>query len=69
MQVYYAFREAINELLEEGLDNRIQRFKGYATTIRTRLETEGIAGTGPMLQSNTLTAFHLPGRVCLSKVA
>ena len=61
VQVYYAFREAINELLEEGLDNRIQRFKGYATTIRTRLEEWGVKPVlAPTLQSNTLTAFHLP---------
>ncbi|MCA9422017.1 MAG: hypothetical protein KC592_13430, partial [Nitrospira sp.] len=54
-------REAINELLEEGLDNRIQRFKGYATTIRMRLEEWGVKPVlAPTLQSNTLTAFYLP---------
>jgi 2-aminoethylphosphonate-pyruvate transaminase len=61
VQVYYAFREALNELLEEGLDNRIQRFQGYASTIRTRLEEWGVKPVlAPVLQSNTLTAFYLP---------
>lgn len=61
VQVYYAFREALNELLEEGLENRIQRFQGYATTIRTRLEELGVKPVlDPAIQSNTLTAFYLP---------
>ena len=42
VQVYYAFDEALNELLEEGVANRIHRFKGYAATIRTRLEEWGV---------------------------
>jgi 2-aminoethylphosphonate-pyruvate transaminase len=59
--VYYAFREALNELLEEGVENRIKRFQGYASTIRTRMETMGIqAVLPPEVQGNTLTAFHLP---------
>ena len=61
VQVYYAFREALNELLEEGLDNRIQRFQGYATLIRTRMEEWGVKPVlAPALQSHTLTAFYLP---------
>jgi 2-aminoethylphosphonate-pyruvate transaminase len=61
IQVYYAFREALDELLEEGVENRIHRFQGYAATIRTRLEEWGVKPVlSPALQSNTLTAFHLP---------
>jgi 2-aminoethylphosphonate-pyruvate transaminase len=61
VQVYYAFREALDELLEEGVENRIHRFKGYAATIRTRLEEWGVKPVlSPALQSNTLTAFYLP---------
>jgi 2-aminoethylphosphonate-pyruvate transaminase len=61
VQVYYAFREALNELLEEGVENRIRRFKEYAATIRTRLEEWGVKPVlSPALQGNTLTAFYLP---------
>jgi 2-aminoethylphosphonate-pyruvate transaminase len=61
VQVYYAFREALNELLEEGVENRIRRFQGYATTIRTRLKEWGVNQVlSPSLQGNTLTAFYLP---------
>ncbi|MDH4192706.1 MAG: alanine--glyoxylate aminotransferase family protein [Nitrospirota bacterium] len=61
VQVYYAFREALNELLEEGVENRIQRFQGYAATIRTRLEEWGVKPVlAPALRGNTLTAFYLP---------
>ena len=61
VQVYYAFREALDELLEEGVDNRLKRFKGYAVTIRARMQELGIEAVLPAeVQSNTLTAFHLP---------
>lgn len=61
VQVYYAFREALDELLEEGVTNRMQRFRGYATKIREALEGWGIKSVlAPEVQSNTLTAFHLP---------
>ena len=35
--VYYAFDEALNELLEEGVTNRIQRYKKAAALIRERM--------------------------------
>ena len=61
VQVYYAFREALNELLEEGLANRIKRFQGYAKMIRTRMAEWGIRPLlSPEMQSNTLTAYNLP---------
>ncbi len=61
VQVYYAFREALDELLEEGVENRIKRFQGYASTIRTRMQAMDIqAVLPPEVQGNTLTAFHLP---------
>ena len=31
VQVYYAFEEALNELLEEGVANRMQRYRRTAT--------------------------------------
>ena len=67
VQVYYAFREALDELLEEGVENRCARFRGYATTIRERMAALGIKSVlSPEYQSNTLTAFYLPDGVSYS---
>lgn len=61
VQLYYAFDEALNELLAEGVANRIQRYKQAATLIRKRMTALGvIALLPPELQSNTITAYHLP---------
>jgi len=61
VQVYHAFDEALNELLEEGVAKRIQRYKKMATLIRERMEKMGIKPVlTPDRQSNTLTAFYLP---------
>ena len=61
VQVYYAFDEALNELIEEGVAKRIQRYKKGATMIRDRMTKLGVK---PVLttdkQSNTITAYHLP---------
>jgi 2-aminoethylphosphonate-pyruvate transaminase len=69
VQVYYAFREALDELLEEGVENRLKRFQGYAATIRTRMQELGIqAVLPPEAQGNTLTAFHLPDGVTYAQL-
>ncbi len=61
VQVYYAFDEALSELLEEGVANRIQRYKQMATVIRDRMATLGVkALLPPDYQSNTITAYYLP---------
>lgn len=61
VQVYYAFEEALDELLEEGVANRAQRYRRTATRIRERLGQLGIKALLPAdVQSNTITAFHLP---------
>lgn len=61
VQVYYAFREALDELLEEGVGNRLKRFKGYASTIRARMQAMEVKTVlPPEVQGNTLTAFYLP---------
>ncbi len=61
VQICYAFDEALTELLEEGVANRIERYRAAATRIRTRL---GELGLKPMLpadvQSNTISSYHLP---------
>jgi len=69
VQVYYAFREALDELLEEGVGNRIQRFQRYASTIRARMQEMGIqAVLPPEVQGNTLTAFDLPEGVSYAQL-
>lgn len=61
VQVYEAFHEALTELLEEGVNHRIQRYGRSAKFIRDRMAALGIrAVLSPELQSNSLTAFYLP---------
>lgn len=61
VQIYYAFDEALNELLEEGVAKRIQRYKKMATLIRERMAKIGIKPVlPPDRQSNSITAYHLP---------
>ena len=64
VQVYYAFDEALSELLEEGVANRIQRYKRMATMIRERMAKLGVKAVLPSdRQSNTITAYYLPDGV------
>src|SRR5262245_6596512 len=61
VQIYYAFDEALNELLEEGVAKRIQRYKRMAALIRERMAKLGIKPVlPPDCQSNTITAFYIP---------
>lgn len=61
VQVCYAFDEALTELLEEGVVNRIQRYQRAAALIRNGMAALGIK---PILQSehqsNTITSYYLP---------
>ncbi len=61
VQLYSAFDEALNELLEEGVANRIQRYRRAATVIRSRMAELGVKPVLPAeVQSNTLTSYYLP---------
>lgn len=61
VQVYYAFEEALDELLEEGVTNRIHRYKKVSAMIREKLRSLGIKPVlTPEFQSNTITCFHMP---------
>ena len=61
VQVYYAFHEALKELLEEGVQNRIERFRRHAEMIRKKMDVLGVKAVLPKEhRSNTLTAFYLP---------
>jgi 2-aminoethylphosphonate-pyruvate transaminase len=67
VQVYYALDEALNELLEEGVAKRIQRYKRMAQLIRERLGKIGIKPVlPPDRQSNSITAYFLPEGVAYS---
>ncbi|MEQ1794783.1 MAG: alanine--glyoxylate aminotransferase family protein [Nitrospira sp.] len=69
VQAFYGFDEALSELLEEGVANRIQRYKKASTLIRARMAKLGIK---PMLtperQSNTITAYSLPDGVAYDQL-
>ncbi len=62
--MFYALDAAIQELLEEGLENRINRHKGCASIIR-----EGVKGMGletlvdEDIASNTVTSVFLPEQI------
>lgn len=61
VQIYYAFDEALNELLEEGVTKRIMRYKKMAVVIRERMAKLGIKPVlTPDRQSNSITAYYLP---------
>jgi 2-aminoethylphosphonate-pyruvate transaminase len=64
VQVCYAFDEALNELLEEGVAKRIQRYRKMASMIRERMAKLGIKPVlSPDRLSNTITAYYLPERL------
>jgi len=61
VQLYYAFDEALSELLEEGVANRIARYRKLARLIRNRMRANRIKFyLREPLWSSTLTAFTLP---------
>ena len=61
VQLYYAFDEALNELLEEGVANRIARYRKAARTIRNYMRAMRMRFyLREPLWSSTLTAFRLP---------
>src|SRR5262249_48485667 len=61
VQLCYAFEEALDELLEEGVANRIQRYGRLAGLLRQGMSAMGIKPLLPAeLQSNTITSYHIP---------
>lgn len=64
VQLYYAFDEALNELLEEGVTTRITRYRKMARLIRNRMRAIRMKFfLREPLWSSTLTAFNLPDGV------
>jgi 2-aminoethylphosphonate-pyruvate transaminase len=61
IQVMYAFDEALQELLEEGVVQRIARYRTAAHLLRDGFESLGLKCLlPPDLRSNTITSLELP---------
>jgi 2-aminoethylphosphonate-pyruvate transaminase len=61
IQIMYAFDEALQELLEEGVAERIRRYRAAATLLRRGFEQLGLKCLlVPEFRSNTITALELP---------
>jgi 2-aminoethylphosphonate-pyruvate transaminase len=61
IQVMYAFDEALQELLEEGVAQRITRYRTAAHLLRAGFDALGLKCLlPPDLRSNTITSLELP---------
>ena len=61
IQVMYALDEAVQELLEEGVAQRIARYRTAAHLLRDGFESLGLKCLlPPDLRSNTITSLELP---------
>jgi 2-aminoethylphosphonate-pyruvate transaminase len=61
IQVMYALDEALQELLEEGVAQRIVRYRTVAHLLRNGFESLGLKCLlPPDLRSNTITSLELP---------
>jgi 2-aminoethylphosphonate-pyruvate transaminase len=61
IQVMYALDEALQELLEEGVAQRIARYRTAAQLLRGGFESMGLKTLLPFdLRSNTITSLELP---------
>lgn len=61
VQLFCALDTALNRLLEEGPENRINRYEKNAARMREGLKALGFTCVLPdSMQSNVLTALHLP---------
>lgn len=61
VQVFYAFREALEELLEEGVGSRIDQYRTISKMLREGLRSINLKFYLPdSAMSNTMTAVYLP---------
>ena len=61
VQVWYALDEALDELLEEGVSNRVQRYRSAATLLRDGFTRLGLKFLLPAEhRANSLTSMFLP---------
>jgi len=61
IQLFFALRQALRETREEGLENRLRRYRECARTLREGAAALGLQMVVPEAwRSNTLTTFALP---------
>jgi 2-aminoethylphosphonate-pyruvate transaminase len=61
VHTFYAFEEALDELLEEGVQGRLNRYKKASSYLRKEFKRLGLELLLPeTLLSNTITALKLP---------
>ncbi len=61
VQAFYALDVALDELLKEGVNNRVKRYKNLAVFLRKGFEAAGFEYLiAPKYLSNTITALRLP---------
>lgn len=69
VQAFYAFDVALDELIREGVENRIQRYKKIAVLLRKDFEELGLRYLIPLkYHSNTVTALFLPKGLTYKKL-
>ncbi|MFX0115351.1 MAG: 2-aminoethylphosphonate aminotransferase [Candidatus Hodarchaeota archaeon] len=69
IQSLFALDAALDELLEEGLENRIKRYKHFSKILRDKLEKMGLQLLLPREQmSNVVTTVLLPENVSFKEI-
>lgn len=69
VQAFYALDIALDELIKEGVRNRIQRYKNVAMLLRENFEGLGLRYLiSPLYHSNTVTALYLPKSIGYKKL-
>lgn len=69
VQTFYALDAALDELLKEGVKNRIRRYSKLAVFLRKGFEDAGLEYLiGPEYRSNTITALRLPRGITYGKL-
>lgn len=69
VQAFYAFDVALDELIREGVQNRIQRYKKVAALLRKNFEDLGLRYLIPLkYHSNTVTALFPPKGLTYKKL-
>ncbi len=65
----FAFREALRETLDEGVENRIKHYRNISGILRTGLKEIGLKLYLPeALYSNTMTSVYLPAGVTFKEL-
>ncbi|MCP5005626.1 MAG: 2-aminoethylphosphonate aminotransferase [Planctomycetes bacterium] len=69
VHTFYAFDEALDELLEEGVANRIKRYRRASAFLRSEFGNLHLEFILPVeLRSNTITALKLPNGIAYTNL-